>query len=82
MDINEQLTARAKKWYRCKDGVHLNALRICAELQYYGAATALIDFTRNLLVALWFACQNEIGKKTDGKVVAIDSSDENKYKII
>ncbi len=37
----------------------LSDLDLLASLQHYGAATRLIDFTRNAFVALWFACQNE-----------------------
>ncbi len=32
-------------------------LEILAQLRHYNAATALIDFSRSPLVALWFACQ-------------------------
>lgn len=32
-------------------------LEILAELQHYGAATGLLDFSRNSLIALWFACE-------------------------
>lgn len=62
-------------------------LELLAELQHYGAATCLIDFTRMPLVALWFACRPfknpETGPITDlGKVVAINSADNNKYREI
>ena len=39
-------------------------------LQHQGAATRLLDFTRNPLVAIWFACDGHPGK--DGKVFALD----------
>ena len=35
----------------------LSDLELMAELQHYGAATCLIDFTTNALIALWFACE-------------------------
>ena len=38
-------------------GRQLSDLEILAELQHFGAATCLIDFSRSALVALWFACQ-------------------------
>ena len=57
----------------------LKPLQIMAQLQHYGASTCLIDFTRNPLVALWFAC-GQLGSK--GKVVALSSDSINKYKII
>ena len=40
-------------------------LQLLAKLQHFGAATGLLDFTHNPLVALWFAC-DEPGH--DGKV--------------
>ena len=44
-----------------------------SELQHLGAATGLLDFTENPLVALWFACQQHPGADTsDGSVFAID----------
>ena len=56
-----------------KDGRTLSDLELLAELQHFGAATCLIDFTRNALIALWFAC--EIGSKEEndanGKVIAV-----------
>ena len=39
-----------------KNGRKLRDLEILAELQHYRAATCLIDFTYNALIALWFAC--------------------------
>jgi len=48
----------------------LTNLELLAELQHYGAATCLIDFTSNALIALWFACRDE-GRQIPGKVVAM-----------
>lgn len=42
-----------------KDGRQLTDLELLAELQHFGAATCLVDFTRSALVALWFACQKD-----------------------
>ncbi len=81
IDVHERLIRSAKKWYTIKDGVPSD-LEILADLQYHGAATGLLAFTRNPLVALWFACQDARNTKTDGKVVAIDSSDDNLYHVI
>lgn len=50
----------------------LSDLALLAELQHYRAATCLIDFTRNALIALWFACEQLATK------VEEDSGDENK----
>ena len=45
------------------DGVRFTDLEALCQLQHLGAATSLIDFSRNPLVALWFACEN---LNTDG----------------
>ena len=64
-------------------------LGILAELQHQGAATSLIDFSDNPLVALWFACQKspesdskngEDGKNSkDGKVFILSTDDKSKF---
>ena len=82
-EYNEYLIreARARDYHR-KDGKeHKHDLPLLAELQHYGAATALIDFSKNPLVALWFACQVKKDKKTGkviktGKVVAVADNDK------
>lgn len=64
-------------------GEKASNLELLAELQHYGAATCLIDFTKNPLIALWFACQpaSENGKKLqlEGKVVAIHAGDVRRF---
>ena len=61
-------------------------LEILAEFQHYGAATCLIDFTYNPLVALWFACKPEIDTDSaspiDGKVVAVCPNDFTEFREI
>ena len=47
----------------------MSELELLAKLQHFGAATALLDFTWDPLVALWFACEE--GDK-DGKVFALN----------
>lgn len=39
-------------------GRRLSDLELLARLQHHGAATRLVDFTANALVALWFAAQD------------------------
>ena len=52
-------------------GRDLSDLEILAKLQHFGAATGLLDFTRNRIIALWFACQSD---KHDGKVFIINTT--------
>ena len=56
-------------------------LGVLAELQHQGAATSLIDFSDNPLVALWFACQKspELNSK-DGKVLILSTADKSKFR--
>ena len=51
--------ARALKLQEREGGRSLTDFQLLSELQHYGAATCLIDFTRNASVALWFACRDE-----------------------
>lgn len=49
---------------------NLYPLECLAHLQHNGVATALLDFTFNPLVALWFSCA--VGKdETNGKVIVL-----------
>ena len=48
--------------YDKREGKQLNDLELLADLQHHGAATCLLDFTRNALVALWFACESSHGE--------------------
>ena len=54
----------------------LHDLELLAELQHYQAATCLIDFTLNSLIALWFA---STPSATNGKVFVINTVDEDIY---
>lgn len=50
------------KGYRNIEGRELTDLELLARLQHHGAATRLVDATKNILVALWFCVSNEIDK--------------------
>ena len=68
--INKDLIREAKlRGYHQKDGRELKPLEILADLQHFGAATCLIDFTYSAQVALFFACQQL--KELNGKVFAV-----------
>ena len=61
----------------------LSDLELLAELQHFGAATCLIDFSRSALVALWFACQTRIsGGEANGKVYAVRHDDMVRLKTV
>ena len=64
-----------------KNGRKLRDLEILAELQHFRAATCLIDFTYNALIALWFACYQESENATRcGKVVAVRVDKEHQFR--
>ena len=69
--ISQLLEKSSMRDFRTHEGNELSDLKLLARLQHYGAATCLIDFTQNPLVALWFACQEQ--PKKDGKVIVMDT---------
>ena len=54
-------------------GEPLTDLQMLSVLQHQSAATMLLDFTENPLVAFWFACVDK--PESDGKVFAVDIGD-------
>ena len=73
LKVNQELIKDARgRGHDQKNGQRLSDLELLAELQHFGAATCLIDFSSNALVALWFACQQSSkGKQKNGKVFAV-----------
>ena len=61
--IDRLLDNAGLQGFRERQGKDLFDLELLAELQHNGAATCLIDFTADPLVALWFACQRNSGKE-------------------
>ena len=55
-------------------------LKLLSQLQHFGAATGLIDFTWHSLVALWFAASSPQNRKCSGKVFAVDLNDTTKFR--
>jgi tetratricopeptide (TPR) repeat protein len=50
----------------------MHDLAILADLQHHGAATILLDLTKNAMMALWFACREEEQSEVEGKVIALN----------
>ena len=77
LQLNKNLISEARfRGHDRKNGRKLEDLEVLAEFQHYGAATFLMDFTYNALVALWFACkEGSNGNSKDGKVVAVNPND-------
>ena len=78
--IEQLLNTSGLQGFRYQHDRKLSDLELLAELQHYGAATCLIDFTENALIALWFACREELHK--DGKVVAMATDDLDKFSTV
>lgn len=70
----------------------LNDLELLAEIQHFGGATCLTDFTTNFLTALWFATkkekvlvqkgsdtENDVFDDVNGKILWIDLLDEENF---
>ena len=73
LKINRDLINKARLLgHDWQNGQPLSDLDLLAQLQHYGAATCLIDFTRNAMVALWMACQPSTeNEDADGKIFAV-----------
>ena len=60
--IHRLLDEASLQGFRERQGRRLSDLELLAELQHFGAATCLIDFSTSALIALWFACREQRGK--------------------
>ena len=82
LKVNQDLIDKARLLgHDRQDGHQLSDLELLAQLQHYGAATCLIDFTRNALVALWMACQQSTRRKNaNGKVFAVRNDNLSQFK--
>lgn len=69
-----------------EEGRRISDLELLAKLQHFGAATGLVDFTWNPLIALWFACRKSKsaergdGSECDGKVFAVNVNDPEGFR--
>ena len=99
LKINQELIDKARLLGHDQlNGERLSDLPLLAELQHFRAATCLIDFTRNALIALWFACEQiattetqdkekktnneDKVEETDGKVYAVRIDDPSRFRTI
>jgi len=73
--------------YHQKENNPLEDIEMLAELRHHSAATALIDFTGDFHVALWFACEpiagdsqeGEKGDSQEGTVFVVNTDDADKF---
>lgn len=63
-----------EKGFGFRDGRPLSDLELLAELQHFGAATCLLDFTTDPLVALYFALGEGEGTETGGRIFICPAS--------
>ena len=83
LKINKEMIEDARRMgHDQKEGQRLSDLDFLAELQHFGAATCLIDFTRDALVALWFACQQSSEGPANGKVFAVRIDDPARFRTV
>ena len=54
-------------------------LQLLSQLQHFGAATGLIDFTWDSLVALWFATSAPNNRQCAGRIFVIDLNDTTQF---
>ena len=78
--IENMINEAKLKGFHQSNHRELSDLELLAQLQHNGAATCLIDFTYNSLIALWFAC--EYKKYKDGKVIIMPTDDPEKFSSI
>lgn len=79
---HRRLLEKAKKiGLNFRDGHEIKDAEIIADLQHHGCATMFIDFTRDPLVALYFATESSSRHLTDiGVVYVLDITDVFRFK--
>lgn len=79
----EQKTLRdAREWGLGVQATgHVDDLQLLSDLQHYGIATRLLDFTSNSMTALWFACQDPKDARAakSGLLLALNTTKWNTY---
>lgn len=64
--------AARTRGFGIETGRDISDLQLLAKLQHFGAATGLLDFTWNPLVALWFASRES---DSDGRLFVVNAND-------
>ena len=83
LNINKDLIRTARqRGYDRKDGREWSDLEILVELQHYGAATCLIDFSYSAQIALWFACRHFQKKDENGELQNINKPLHGKVSVM
>lgn len=84
--LDELIDPARTAGFGIEDGHEIPDLELLAKLQHFGAATGLLDFTWNPLVALWFACKPAKfghrrikGGEPAGKVFALNLNDQQHF---
>lgn len=72
--IQKGITTSCNKFFE-----HNDQLRMLCELQHFGAKTTLLDFSNNLLIALFFACNDSTNSKDQDGFLFILA--KNKFKL-
>ncbi len=79
---DELLEPSRNAGFGIEEGREVSDLELLAKLQHFGAATGLLDFTWDPLVALWFACQKDREQECPGKVFAVNLGDQQEFRRI
>lgn len=66
----ENMIINARKHYPDQYNDEMSDLNILADIQHNGGATCLVDFSKNVLTALWFACHRD--HNDDGFIYCYD----------
>lgn len=59
VDALETMIKKAKNMYPNKYTADMSDLDVLSDIQHYGGATCLVDFSRNILTSIWFACSTD-----------------------
>lgn len=59
VDALERMIGKAKNMYPYKYTAEMSDLDVLADIQHYGGATCLVDFSKNILTSIWFACSTD-----------------------